>query len=165
MSAIHTTILNTPLGELLVAATSRGVCFVRFGDEIAELEERLHGEFPFAASTRDDALLEPWSNSVVRYIEGHADVIAVPLDVRGSRFQRRVWDALRRIPRGETRVYSAVAKSLGQPSASRAVARACAANPALVVIPCHRVLPMAGGAGGYAGGTLRKQALLDLEAT
>ncbi len=164
MSAIYYTIVNTPLGELLVAATSRGVCLVSFGDGRADFEERLHSEFPFAAPARNDALLKPWSDAVVLYIEGRAESITVPLDVGGSRFQRRVWDALRRIPRGETRTYSAVAESLGQPNASRAVARACAANPVLLVVPCHRVVPKIRGAGGYAGGAERKRTLLALEA-
>ncbi len=164
MSAIHYSITNTSLGALLVAATARGVCLVSFGDEPAELETRLHSEFPYAKAARNDALLQPWSDAVVRYVEGQADSISVPLDVGGSRFQRRVWDALRRIPRGETRTYSAMAESLGQPKAMRAVARACAANPVLVVVPCHRVVRANGEVGGYAGGIERKRTLLALEA-
>lgn len=163
MNAIQYTIVTTPLGALLVAATDRGVCLVCFGDEEPELEERLRGEFPFAAPTRDDAQLKAWSDAVVSYVEGNADRISIPLDVGGSRFQRRVWDALVRIPRGETRTYSALAKSLDPPSAARAVARACAANPVLIVVPCHRVVPMNGGAGGYKGGAERKRTLLALE--
>ena len=164
MNAIRYTIVSTPLGALLVAATARGVCLVCFGDGEPELEERLESEFPFAAPARDAAGLKPWSDAVVSYVEGHADRISIPLDVGGSRFQRRVWDALRRIPRGETRTYSAVAESLGQPGAARAVARACAANPVLIVVPCHRVVPVNGGTGGYAGGAKRKRTLLTLEA-
>jgi len=163
MTAIQYTIASTPLGALLVAATHRGVCLVCFGDEEPDLEERLRGEFPFATPTRDDAGLKAWSDAVVSYVKGNAHCISIPLDVGGSRFQRRVWDALSRIPRGETRTYSALAKSLGQPTAARAVARACAANPVLVVVPCHRVVPVNGGAGGYKGGAERKRALLSLE--
>jgi len=163
MSAIHYTIVDTAMGALLVAATSRGICLVSFGEDAAELEARVQTEFPFAAPARDDARIKPWCDAVVRYIEGHADSISVPLDVGGSRFQRRVWEALRRIPRGETRTYSAVAESMGQPTAARAVARACAANPVLVVVPCHRVVPAGGGTGGYAGGPERKRTLLALE--
>ncbi len=164
MTDIQYTIVSTPLGALLVAATARGVCLVCFGDREPDLKERLQAEFPFAVPTRDDVSLRPWSDALVSYVEGHADQISIPLDVGGSRFQRRVWDALRRIPRGETRTYSAVAKSLGQPKAARAVARACASNPVLVVVPCHRVVPMRGSSGGYAGGAERKRVLLDLEA-
>ena len=163
MTDIQYTTVSTSLGALLVAATSRGVCLVCFGDGVPDLEGRLQAEFPFAVPTRDDVSLRLWSDELVRTVEGHAERISIPLDVGGSRFQRRVWDALRRIPRGETRTYSAVAKSLGQPKAARAVARACAANPVLVVVPCHRVVPVGGSTGGYAGGAERKRVLLDLE--
>jgi AraC family transcriptional regulator of adaptative response/methylated-DNA-[protein]-cysteine methyltransferase len=163
LTSIQYTIVGTPLGALLVAATDRGICLVCFGDEEAELESRLQGEFPFAAPTRDDSGLQAFSDEIVSYVKGHTESISIPLDVGGSRFQRRVWDALRRIPRGETRSYSALAKSLGQPGAARAVARACAANPVLIVVPCHRVVPKTGDAGGYAGGVERKRSLLALE--
>jgi len=151
------------LGQLLVAATDRGVSAVRLGDSEQELLDSLRAEFPAADVTPDEAGVGAWLKAVLRRIEGgppHADL---PLDIRGTAFQQRVWDALRAIPSGEVRTYGEIARSIGQPTASRAVARACATNPVAVVIPCHRVVPGSGGTGGYRWGAERKRELLERE--
>jgi AraC family transcriptional regulator of adaptative response/methylated-DNA-[protein]-cysteine methyltransferase len=155
---------SSRLGRLLVAGTDRGVCFVRFGSREADLRTLLAREFAFAeiARARRGVPLE-WADRIVAYVEGRSEALEVPLDVRGSRFQQRVWSAIGRIPRGQTRAYSDVAAAIGRPAAVRAVARACATNPTLVVTPCHRVIEKGGGLGGYAAGARRKRALLDRE--
>jgi AraC family transcriptional regulator of adaptative response/methylated-DNA-[protein]-cysteine methyltransferase len=158
------TLRATRLGLLGVAATSRGVCHVTFADDEAGLARALAAEFPYAVLQRNDAAAGALATQLVDYVEGHRTTLDVPLDVGGSRFQRRVWDALRAIPRGQTRRYAEVAAALGVPGAARAVASACAANPVAVVVPCHRVVPAAGGAGGYRYGAWRKRALLAVEA-
>src|SRR5262245_55332976 len=158
------TIRSTPIGLLLVAASERGVCQVRIGTNAAALEATLAHELPAAALARGGACVERWADVLAAACEGRADAGTVPLDVAGSRFQRRVWDALRRIPRGATRSYGEVAAALGQPTASRAVARACATNPVALAVPCHRVVPRTGGVGGYRYGSQRKRALLAAEA-
>jgi AraC family transcriptional regulator of adaptative response/methylated-DNA-[protein]-cysteine methyltransferase len=163
MAMIRWTIRDTTLGPLLVAATPRGVCFAAFGASEAELERALAGELPFAELHRDDRALAAWAGALVAGVDGDGSRADVPLDVRGSRFQRRVWDALRAIPRGRTRSYGELAAALAAPHAARAVARACAANPVPVAIPCHRVVPKSGGTGGYAFGAWRKRALLARE--
>jgi AraC family transcriptional regulator of adaptative response/methylated-DNA-[protein]-cysteine methyltransferase len=152
------------LGRLLVAGTPRGVCFVRLGAADAPLRRDLERELPWAEirSVRNGHVRE-WSDAIARYVDGASASLDVPLDVRGSAFQRRVWSALRRIPRGATRSYAEVARAVGAPQAARAVARACAANPTPVVTPCHRVVPRRGGVGGYALGVRRKRALLAAE--
>jgi len=162
-AAIAWTICDTSLGRLLVAATARGVCHVRFGDAEADLETALAAEFPYAVLRRDPGALTPWSDALVAWVDGRGGSPDVPLDVRGSAFQRRVWQALRAIPRGATRSYGELATSLGQPGAARAVARACAANPVALAIPCHRVVPRNGEPGGYRWGAWRKRALLARE--
>jgi AraC family transcriptional regulator of adaptative response/methylated-DNA-[protein]-cysteine methyltransferase len=156
-------IVPCSLGRLLVAATARGVCNVRFGDEDPGLEKGLAEEFPFAVLGPGDARVEAWCREVVRYVDGETTRIRVPFDVRASRFQRRVWDALQAIPRGATRSYSEIATSLGMPKGARAVARACATNPIAVVVPCHRVVARDGGLTGYRWGLPRKRALLERE--
>ena len=155
---------TTSLGLLLVAATARGVCQVRFGSSEAGLRAALARELPCATFERDGARVARWADVLAAAVDGRADAASVPLDVAGSRFQRRVWDALRRIPRGTTRGYGELAEALGQPRAARAVARACATNPAPLAVPCHRVVPKSGGAGGYRFGSWRKRALLAAEA-
>jgi AraC family transcriptional regulator of adaptative response/methylated-DNA-[protein]-cysteine methyltransferase len=161
--SIAWTIAETSLGRLLVAATERGVCHVRFGESEEELEMAVRHEFPFAPVRRDDARVARFREALVARVEGVDPDAPIPVDVSGSAFQRRVWDALLRIPAGRTRSYADVAASLGQPRAARAVARACAANPVAVVIPCHRVVPRSGDLGGYRWGTERKCALLERE--
>lgn len=161
--SIDFTLAPCSLGWMLVAATRRGVCYAAFGDDEAELRGRLDARFPFAAPERDDARLKPWLERLLAYVDGDATRLDVPLDVGGTRFQREVWDALRAIPRGRTRTYGEIARDLGHARAARAVARACAANPVPVAIPCHRVVPAGGGVGGYAFGAERKRALLARE--
>jgi len=147
-----------------VAATERGVCFVDLGARDADLTRRLLKEFPFADFERSPSgRTLQWSRAILDYLHGDSAKIDVPLDVSGSRFQRRVWAALRSIPRGETRSYSDIARAVGSPQGARAVARACAANPVPVVTPCHRVIEKSGRLGGYARGVRRKRQLLRLE--
>jgi AraC family transcriptional regulator of adaptative response/methylated-DNA-[protein]-cysteine methyltransferase len=160
---IRFSVVHSPVGELLVAATERGVCNVRLGASALELERGLRAEFPFAELARDDAGLAARAAALVRVSEGRPPGLELPLDVPASRFRQRVWEALRAIPLGQTRTYAGVASALGRPRAARAVGQACAANPAALLVPCHRVVPVAGGAGGYRWGSERKRALLRAE--
>lgn len=153
-----------PLGRLLVAATEAGICAVKLGDSEAALEEALRAEYPAAAIRRDDARLGPWVQAILAHLRGAQPHLDLPLDVRATAFQERVWQALRAIPYGSTRSYHDIAAAIGQPAAARAVARACAANPVALLIPCHRVIREDGGLGGYRWGFERKRALLDAEA-
>jgi AraC family transcriptional regulator of adaptative response/methylated-DNA-[protein]-cysteine methyltransferase len=158
----------TSLGQLLVAATERGVCAITLGDDDATLENALNSEYPHSTRTRvrgarGDAQLRAWVAAVSAYIDGTAQEIAVPLDVDGTPFQQRVWEALQRIPYGETRSYAQVAESIAAPSAARAVASACARNRISLVIPCHRVVRGSGALGGYRWGIARKERLLTRE--
>jgi AraC family transcriptional regulator, regulatory protein of adaptative response / methylated-DNA-[protein]-cysteine methyltransferase len=158
------TTARTPLGRLLVGATEHGICFVSLGDDIAALEGALTAEFPAAEIRRDDAVLGAWVGAIVRYLGGEQQGLDLPLDVCATAFQRRVWEALRAIPYGETRSYSQIAAAIGQPTAARAVARACATNPAALVVPCHRVIGEGGSLRGYRWGVERKRELLEREA-
>lgn len=160
---INYAIADCPLGRLLVAATGRGVCSVQFGDGDEELEAALAAEYPAADIGRDEASLGGAVESILRHLEGSQPDLSLPLDVRATAFQLRVWDELRRIPYGSTRSYGEVAAALGQPTATRAVARACATNPVALVTPCHRVVRGDGDPGGYRWGTERKRALLEQE--
>jgi AraC family transcriptional regulator of adaptative response/methylated-DNA-[protein]-cysteine methyltransferase len=164
VNRIEYVIGSCPLGRLLVAATTRGVCLVDLGDRDEDLARRLLEEFPYAElAPQPTGEVTKWRGAIADYLDGRTRHLDVPLDVRGSRFQRRVWAALGAIPRGETRSYSDVARAIGLPHGARAVARACAANPAPVVTPCHRVIEKSGGLGGYSRGVWRKRALLRLE--
>lgn len=154
---------STPLGRLLVAATDRGVCAVALGDDDAALEAGLRAEYPMADVERSAGGLAEWLDAFVKYLAGDGELAEVPIDVRGTAFQQRVWDALRAIPRGEKRSYAQVAAMIGRPKAARAVARACAANRVALAIPCHRVVREGGGLGGYRWGVDRKYALLARE--
>lgn len=160
---IHFTIVDCYLGRMLVAATERGVCAVSFGEEDAGLEAALRAEYPRAEIQREDERLGEWVQGLLRHLAGATPKIDLPLDVQASAFQLRVWEELRRIPYGERRSYRQIAQAIGQPGAVRAVARACATNPAAVVIPCHRVVRSDGTLGGYRWGLKRKQALLEKE--
>jgi AraC family transcriptional regulator, regulatory protein of adaptative response / methylated-DNA-[protein]-cysteine methyltransferase len=151
----------TPLGTALVATTGKGVCAVKLGGEAAELERQLAEEFPAAERLRER--LHELEQRVLAFLAGEASLARVPLDIRGTVFQRRVWEALRSIPRGETRTYSEIAKAIGAPDAVRAVGSACGANPVALFVPCHRAVRTDGGLGGYAWGVARKQRLLELE--
>ncbi len=161
--ALVYTVAPCPLGKLLVAATAQGLCAVRLGDDEEDLVAMLASEFPAARPARDNEDLASWVTVIQDYLAGRRTQLDLPLDVRGTAFQRRVWQALQAIPYGSTRSYSQVAQAIGQPGAARAVASACAANPAALVIPCHRVVREDGGLSGYRWGLQRKRALLTLE--
>jgi AraC family transcriptional regulator of adaptative response/methylated-DNA-[protein]-cysteine methyltransferase len=160
---VRFTTTASPLGRLLVAGTPRGLCFVSLGDSDAALERALATEFPAADRDRDDRGLRGVTEQVLERIRGRVPSDRLPLDVRATAFQRLVWDELRRIPPGQTRSYAEVAAGIGRPTATRAVAAACAGNPVAVVIPCHRVVRSDGGTGGYRWGAERKAALLRTE--
>lgn len=159
------TIVDCPLGRLLVAATGHGVCAVSLGDSDADLVAALVHEYPAAAIERDDAGLSQWVSAILAYLNGQQPHLDLPLDVQATAFQWQVWEALRSIPYGSTRSYREIAQALGQPTAARAVARACATNPVALVIPCHRAVRQDGGLGGYRWGLERKRRLLEQERT
>ncbi|WP_144185171.1 methylated-DNA--[protein]-cysteine S-methyltransferase, partial [Elioraea rosea] len=161
---IRTAFAETRFGPLLVGATGRGVCFIGFAEPRAALLADLQRRFPNATVAEDDATLAGHVQAVLAYLEAPRAGLALPLDLQGTAFQKRVWDALRAIPPGETRTYSEVAASLGRPDAVRAVATACARNPTSLVVPCHRVIGKDGGLHGYRWGLARKRALLAAEA-
>lgn len=160
---ISYTIAASPLGQVLVAVTERGVCAVRMADTDAELEKDLHAEFPAATIRRDDSALRDPVNKVLNHLSNKEPRLDLPLDIRATAFQRQVWEKLRTIPYGQTVSYGDVAKALGKPGAVRAVGRACATNPVALVIPCHRVVREDQSLGGYRWGLKRKQQLLDRE--
>ncbi len=162
-AVVRFTTTQSPLGRMLIAATDKGICAIQFADSDDELQRGLMREFPFAVRRRDDAALAEWKTSLARLIDGKKVPNSLPLDIRATAFQRRVWEHLQQIPRGETRSYSAVARKMGMPKATRAVARACATNPVAVAIPCHRVVREDGGLGGYRWGIGRKEQLLAME--
>jgi AraC family transcriptional regulator of adaptative response/methylated-DNA-[protein]-cysteine methyltransferase len=139
------------------------VCWIALGDDDAALERRLHREFSAADIARDDAALAPIVLEVLRRIDGDVPAAELPVDVRGTAFQQRVWQELRRIPRGQTRSYGEVAEAVGAPGGARAVGQACGSNPVAIIVPCHRVVTAAGGLGGYAWGVDVKEALLARE--
>ncbi len=158
-------LVDTSLGRLLVAATEKGVSMVALGDDDQRLLSSLREEFPAARLERDDERFRSWVAQVLARIEEPAaSAVELPLDLKATAFQRRVWEELRAIPTGQTRSYSEIARALGRPRAARAVARACATNPAAIVIPCHRVVGADGRTGGYRWGTERKRVLLMREA-
>jgi AraC family transcriptional regulator, regulatory protein of adaptative response / methylated-DNA-[protein]-cysteine methyltransferase len=151
------------LGRLLVAATDRGVCHVVMGSTDAELTALLSGEYPAGTIEADAGALAAWTRAIVEHLAGRQPTLDLPLDVQATAFQWQVWQALAGIPYGETRTYAQVAAAIGRPRAVRAVARACATNPVAIAVPCHRVVPASGGAGGYRWGVERKKALLARE--
>ena len=156
-------IVATPLGMMLAAATARGLCRVALGEDAGELERRLREEFPSATLRRRPGTMRPAVAALRAAAGGSPLQAALPLDVRATAFQQKVWQALRAIPAGETATYAEIARRVGQPGASRAVARACAANPLAIAVPCHRVVPASGGIGGYRWGSERKKKLLERE--
>jgi AraC family transcriptional regulator of adaptative response/methylated-DNA-[protein]-cysteine methyltransferase len=160
---IRYSLVPSPLGNLLVAATARGVCAVRLGDDAAALEAELHREFASATLHRDDAELGATTAALLAYLHGQTPHVDLPLDVQATAFQQRVWQALQAIPYGETRTYGELAKALGNPKASRAVGRACATNPVSLIVPCHRAVGSDGKLHGFRWGLERKAALLELE--
>ena len=156
-------VVSSPVGRLLGAATEGGLCAVSLGSRDADLVAALREEFPAATLTKSPTALASFLSAIVANLDGTRPHLDLPLDVRATAFQWQVWTALRAIPRGETRTYSELAASIGRPTACRAVARACATNPVAVVIPCHRIVPAAGGVGGYRWGPERKQRMLARE--
>jgi AraC family transcriptional regulator, regulatory protein of adaptative response / methylated-DNA-[protein]-cysteine methyltransferase len=178
-AAIRYTCADSPLGRMLIAATERGICSIQFARTDGELMEGLKREFPFASRKRDEnddeGGLQSWASALIRHMQGKdldsasspssasLSSSLLPLDIRATAFQRRVWTYLQSIPFGATRSYSQVAKGIGRPRAVRAVARACATNPVAVAIPCHRIVRQDGSMGGYRWGVERKKALLAME--
>jgi AraC family transcriptional regulator of adaptative response/methylated-DNA-[protein]-cysteine methyltransferase len=160
---IRYTIVSSPIGRILVAGTDRGLSAVYMGRGDQELTAALRREYPEARVSRNPACVSKWVRQIVRHLAGRQPQLDLPLDIQGTAFQRRVWEALRQIPYGQTRSYTEVARRLGRPQARRAVARACATNPVSLVIPCHRVIRGDGGLGGYGGGISRKKMLLETE--
>jgi AraC family transcriptional regulator of adaptative response/methylated-DNA-[protein]-cysteine methyltransferase len=163
-AVIRYAVVASPLGRLLVAATARGVCRVAMGESADGLIAGLKREFPAAVIQRDPDKLARAVRAILLHLEGREPHLDLPIDIRMTAFQQRVWKALRRIPFGETRSYQAVARAIGNPRASRAVARACASNPVALIVPCHRVVQTDGDLGGYRWGAARKRALLKREA-
>jgi AraC family transcriptional regulator of adaptative response/methylated-DNA-[protein]-cysteine methyltransferase len=157
------TTVPTAVGRMLVAITERGIVAVSLGDTEAALVTSLHNDYPNAVLRRDTKGLEKHVYRFLKCLNGSAAVDHPPLDVKATAFQRKVWQALQQIPRGQTRSYQEVARAIGQPTAARAVARACASNPVAVAIPCHRVVRGDGHLAGYRWGLERKQRLLALE--
>jgi len=162
-ASIRYTCADSPLGRMLIAATDTGVCSIQFARSDGELIEGLKREFPFAMRKPDDGGLQVWIEALLSKMTGRELNTSLPLDIRATVFQRRVWTYLQSIPFGATRSYGDVAKAIGQPRASRAVARACATNPVAVAIPCHRVVREDGNISGYRWGVERKKALLEME--
>ena len=161
---VHYACAPTALGFVLVAATAKGICKIGFGDDTGALTGELLGEFANAELVEDAARLAPFIAQVEAYLQGNRQRFDLPLDIAATAFRQRVWDALRRIPYGQTRSYSEIATAVGSPRAVRAVASACASNPVALAIPCHRVVQKGGALAGYRWGLPRKAALLNAEA-
>ncbi len=154
---------ESPLGRMLVAATERGLCAVLFADSDKEAERELKARFGKATLQRDDVRLGEAVRTVLSQMTESATAASLPFDVRATSFQHRVWEALRSIPRGETRTYSQIAQTIGAPKAVRAVGAACGANPLAIVVPCHRAVGADGRLTGYRWGLERKRRLLEME--
>lgn len=161
---VHYACAQTSLGLVLVATTDKGICKIAFGDDAPTLLDDLRGEFASAELIGDPERLAPFVEQIDAYLRGQRQRFDLPLDIAATAFQQRVWEALRRIPYGETRSYSQIAEAVGSPRAVRAVANACASNPVALAIPCHRVVHKDGALTGYRWGTARKAVLLDTEA-
>jgi AraC family transcriptional regulator, regulatory protein of adaptative response / methylated-DNA-[protein]-cysteine methyltransferase len=161
--AITFTTFPSPLGCILLAGTERGLCSVKLGEDRASLARTLTAEFSEAEIKEDPRRMKEAKDRVLAFLAGDETLGKLPLDIRGTVFQQRVWAALREIPRGETRTYKEIAQAIGTPHAVRAVGSACGANPVALVIPCHRAMRTDGGLGGYAWGIERKQKLLKME--
>jgi AraC family transcriptional regulator of adaptative response/methylated-DNA-[protein]-cysteine methyltransferase len=160
---ISYTVVKTALGQLLLAATAKGICKVSLGDDAGALRTELAREFHAAELLEADDHLREWTQSLIDYLAGRAPWPNLPYDLRATAFQRLVWEWLRSIPAGTTYHYDEVAKAIGRPKAARAVAQACARNPVALVIPCHRILPKSGGVGGFRWAPERKRELLKIE--
>lgn len=157
---IRYTIADCSLGKLLMGATEHGICTIKLASSEAQVKAALQREYPSAKLVSDDRRLQRWVSALLQYLQGQHSHLDLPLDLQGTAFQRRVWKELQKIPYGQTRSYSEIARRIGHPKAARAVARACATNPVPIVIPCHRVIRKNGALGGYGGGIARKRALL-----
>jgi AraC family transcriptional regulator of adaptative response/methylated-DNA-[protein]-cysteine methyltransferase len=158
---------RTPFGWMIVGATERGLCWLSLAGSKSDAEKTIRNEFPEAALRRDQALAR-WIDAAIAAVREGSDLVqnqgsAERLDLRGTIFQLRVWQALRQIPRGQTRSYSQLARELGDPNATRAVARACATNRVALLVPCHRVVGVSGSLTGYRWGVERKQRILEAE--
>lgn len=151
------------MGSILVAQSKRGICAIFLGDDPDSLLRELQDQFPKATLIGGDAKFEGLVAKVVGFVEAPALGLDLPLDIRGTVFQKRVWHALRKIPAGATASYAEIAKIIGSPNSARAVAQACAANPLAVAIPCHRVVRNDGALSGYRWGVKRKRALIKKE--
>jgi AraC family transcriptional regulator of adaptative response/methylated-DNA-[protein]-cysteine methyltransferase len=160
---IRYTCTDSPLGRMLIAATEKGICSIQFADSDEELEQSLRQEFPFAVRRGDDKELTALAQNVIGQMRGSEPAETLPLDIRATAFQRRVWTYLQSLGFGETRSYADVARAIRRPSAVRAVARACARNPVAIAIPCHRIVRTDGNLGGYRWGLQRKETLLQME--
>lgn len=160
---IHYAIADSSLGRVVVAETARGICFIAFDDDDGVLLNSLKKQFPNASIAAGDAAFEDRLEESLAVIDHPGPGCDLPLDIRGTAFQERVWSALRAIPPGTTVSYAELARSIGQPTATRAVAGACAANKIAVIIPCHRVVRSDGALSGYRWGPERKRALLARE--
>jgi AraC family transcriptional regulator of adaptative response/methylated-DNA-[protein]-cysteine methyltransferase len=163
-AGIHFAIGECSLGSVLVATSGKGICAILLGDDPVVLLDDLHARFPYADITSGDTNLTRLVAKVIGFVEAPTAGLDWPLDIKGTAFQRRVWQVLRNIPPGSTASYADVAARLGSPKAVRAVAQACARNGIAVAIPCHRVIRSDGGLSGYRWGVARKQALLVREA-
>ena len=164
---IHYTIVNSPLGRLLVGATDKGISALYLGKSDNELERALREEYPRAEISEDihaRAALKEWVQKILAHLKGQEPHLDLPTDVQGTAFRRRVWEELRKIPYGSTVTYTEIARRIGKPQAIRAVAHACATNPVSVVVPCHRVVRQDGSLAGYRWGLERKEALIEKEA-
>lgn len=164
-ASIRFALAGSTLGTILVAASVRGLCAILMGDDPEALKRELLHRFPEAVpATADDATLRHFADSVAGLAEHPGQPSELPLDLRGTAFQQRVWQALREIPPGQTTSYTEIACRIGAPRAARAVANACGANPLALVVPCHRVIHRDGSLSGYYWGVERKRALLAREA-
>jgi AraC family transcriptional regulator, regulatory protein of adaptative response / methylated-DNA-[protein]-cysteine methyltransferase len=161
--AMTYTIVDSPVGRMMVAGTDKGICSVKLGERDTNLEQDLRREYPEASIARDQSALASWVGTLVGHLDGRRPDLNLPLDVQATAFQWAVWRYLQSIPYGQTRSYGEVARAIGKPSAVRAVARACATNPVCLVVPCHRVVGKDGALTGYRWGVTRKQRLLDRE--
>jgi AraC family transcriptional regulator of adaptative response/methylated-DNA-[protein]-cysteine methyltransferase len=157
------TIVDSPLGRILIAATPKGIAWLGFGDSDGEALEEFRYDFVDTEITRDDAGLAPYATPLLKFLEGKAPFPTLPLDVIGTPFQREVWDELCAIAAGTTRSYGDIAKRIGRPDAPRATGAAVGANPVSILIPCHRALASDGSLHNYRYGLARKRALLELE--
>ncbi len=157
------TIVPCILGYLLVATTEKGICSVKFGDTKEELSSIIYQEFHQAQLICDREIHQDWVEKILDFIDGNQPTLDLPLDVRGTAFQKQVWQALQKILYGETCTYKDIANQINKPSSSRAVGNACGANPTALIVPCHRVVKNDGSLGGYRWGIERKRKLLNQE--